>query len=178
MRHRNVPLMALLAVQVVVLAGCAHEVGNGASVDTGCGSQIATRSAYAPVPAASPTEVKLSAARPVRVHTYRIIANRYRIRACGSVILRQDVVLARRGEMVLREVREYYADDGTLIANKSEDVSDQLHASGRYMRSTTLPVPATAPVGRYRVVTKLLVKKPGDSRFVQLGRAATSFYVE
>jgi hypothetical protein len=156
--------------------GCAHDIDT--DNNAGCNGQTATRSPYTPLPTATPVDIKLSAARRVRVDIYRVVANRHRAHACGSVVLRHEVTLARRGAMVLREVREYYADDGTLIANNSEDVSEQLQASGRYARTTTLPIPAATPVGRYRVVTKLLVKKPGERRFVQLGRAATSFYVE
>lgn len=168
-------LVALLAAGI---SGCAHDPGMGYGSATGCEGQTASRSPYAPARAINRVDTNLSPAHSVRVQVYRVYANRYRIRACGSLALRYEVVLARRGEMVLREVREYYAEDGTLIANNSEDVSRQLPVSGRYTRSATLPIPAAAPLGRYRVVSKLLVKKPGDARFAQLGRAAISFYVE
>lgn len=170
----------LLALALLGISGCAHDphAGGGLTGDAGCDGQTASRTPYAPAPAAAQYDVYLSAARPVRVQVYRMHANRYRTRTCGHVELLHDLVLARRGEVVLREVREYYADDGTLIASNSEDVSRQLPTSGRYTRSTKLPIPAAAPPGRYRVVSKMLAKRPGDGRFVQLGRAATSFYVE
>lgn len=174
MRYRNL----LLTVLVAGISACAYDPPVDRATGSGCAGQMPVHSAYSPAPAAARMDVNLSPARPVRVQVYRLHAKPYRTRACGSVALRYELVLARQGEMVLREVREYYADDGTLVANNSEDVSEQLPASGRYTRLATLPVPAAAPVGRYRVVTKLLVKKPGDSRFIQLGRATTRFHVE
>lgn len=169
----------LLTSALLALAGCAHPPGAGEAATDDCQGRTSTRTPYAPAPGhAAPIDVDLSTARPARVQVYRVRASQRRAQACGSVGLRHEVVLARRGTMVLREVREYYADDGTLIASNSEDVSEQLPASGRYTRSTTLPIPAAAPLGRYRVVSKLLVRTAGDRRFVQLGRAATSFYVE
>lgn len=179
MRHRILPMPVLL---LLGLMGCAHDVDtrSGMGGSAGCEGQTVNRSPYGPAStsAVGRYDIHLSAAQPARVQVYRVRANRYRVQACGNVALVYEVVLARQGEVLLREVREYYADDGTLITSNSEDVSGQLRASGRYTRSTTLPIPAAAPVGRYRVVSKLLAKKRGDSRFVQLGRAATSFYVE
>lgn len=175
------PSLTVLGLLLLGLTACAHDRGNSGSSMTGgdgCDARTVSSSPYELAPAAARHEPVLSPGRPVRVQVYRMRANRYRTQACGNVALLYEVVLARQGAVVLREVREYYADDGTLIASKSEDVTDQLGASGRYTRATTLPIPAAAPVGRYRVVSKLLAKKRGNNQFVQLGRAATSFYVE
>lgn len=168
----------VIALLFVGAFGCSHDPGmnRGAADDTGCNGQTASHSSY--VPTAIQQQIDLPSARSVHVQSYRLHADRYRVRACGRITLFYEVVLARQGEAVLREVREYYADDGTLIASSSEDVSRQLPTSGRYTRSTILPIPAAAPAGRYRVVSRLLVKKSRAARFVQLARAATTFYIE
>ena len=79
--------------------------------------------------------------------------------------------------MEFEEIREFYAGDGTLIATKREIMSKQLSASGYYVATVPLPIPRLAPMGKYTVVSKLMVRTAGDRQGTLLAKASAGFRV-
>ena len=79
---------------------------------------------------------------------------------------------------MLNEMREFYAEDGTLIATSTQDISEQVKKSGAYIATTPLPIPKSAPPGKYKIVNKLLFERRGDRRApVPIARAEGFFYI-
>jgi len=114
------------------------------------------------------------------VRLYRMRVDPREIKPCHDLTLRQEIYLQRATgfNMTLEEVREFYASNGTLITSKTEVLSDQLRTTGYYFGETPLPIPQHAPPGKYRVVSKLVMKtKSAKSRPVLLARTSTSFQV-
>jgi hypothetical protein len=77
----------------------------------------------------------------------------------------------------LKEVREFYTADGALIAAKTESITDQLRTSGFYSGNALLPIPEKAPPGKYRLVSKLMLKKKNSSRATLLAKTSVNFQV-
>ena len=114
------------------------------------------------------------------VRLYKMRVDPREIKPCHDLTLRQEIYLQRATgfNMTLEEVREFYASNGALITSKTETLSDQLRTSGYYFGETPLPIPQHAPPGKYRVVSKLLMKmKNRNSRTVLLARTSASFQV-
>lgn len=114
----------------------------------------------------------------VVVRDYRLRVAREAVAPCGQLQLRKEVALVRapKGALVLKEVREFYAEDGTLIVRAIEDVSAQLSDTGAYGGGLSLPIPARAPAGDYRIVNKLLWEG-GKGKPVLLSEAVVKFRV-
>jgi hypothetical protein len=99
---------------------------------------------------------------------------------CTSLTLYKDVVIQRSddADVNLSEVREFYAEDGTLITSSTQDLSDQIKRSGTYVATTPLPVPKSAPPGKYKIVSKLLYERRGSGRSPLLvARTEGFFYI-
>jgi len=100
--------------------------------------------------------------------------------ACASITLYKDVTIQRSlsGDVILNEIREFYAEDGTLITSNTQDVTAQVRTSGYYLASTPLPIPRAAPHGKYKIVSKLLYERRGSNRpAVQIARGEGYFYI-
>ena len=114
------------------------------------------------------------------VRLYKMHVDQPRIKPCHNLTIRKEVYLQRTAgtTMVLEEVREFYTAHGALIASKTEILSDQLRTSGYYLGDTPLPIPQNAPPGKYRIVSKLVMKtKSKKTRSVMLARTSASFQV-
>jgi hypothetical protein len=114
------------------------------------------------------------------VSTYKITFNPGFTKPCTTLTLHKDVFILRSDEatVVLNEVREFYAEDGTLIATTAQDISTQVKRSGAYIATTPLPIPKSAPPGKYKIVNKLLFERRGDRRLpVTLARSEGFFYI-
>ncbi|MGE5241837.1 MAG: hypothetical protein ACM3NI_09345 [Bacteroidota bacterium] len=114
------------------------------------------------------------------VRLYKMHVDQPRIKPCHNLTIRKEVYLQRTTgtTMVLEEVREFYTAHGDLIASKTEILSDQLRTSGYYLGDTPLPIPQNAPPGKYRIVSKLVMKTKGKkTRSVMLARTSARFQV-
>jgi hypothetical protein len=114
------------------------------------------------------------------VTTYKLSFKPRFTKPCTSLDLLKDVTVQRSVEtaVVLNEIREFYAEDGTLIASNSQDISAQVNRSGVYVATTPLPIPKAAPPGKYKIVSKLMYERRGNNRpAVQLARAEGFFYI-
>lgn len=176
---RIAPFMTLLAM---LLGGCA-------SMDNfSCDMHEQSARAAKPVTTYTPAEPKPNAAAPytlpagsnAQVSTYKLTFRPGFTKPCTSITLRKDVVIQRSGDaqVVLNEIREFYAEDGTLITTATQDVSAQIKKSGAYIAVTPLPIPKSAPPGKYKIVNKLMFERRGDRRpAVLIARAEGFFYI-
>ena len=122
----------------------------------------------------------LPAGSIAQVPTYKIRFKPGFTKPCTTLTLHKDVIIQRSDEatVTLNEIREFYAEDGTLIATSSQDVSEQVKKSGAYIATTPLPIPKSAPPGKYKIVNKLLFERRGDRRApVPIARAEGFFYI-
>jgi len=122
----------------------------------------------------------LPAGSVAQVPVYKIRFKPSYTKPCSTLTLLKDVVIQRSDEanVVLSEIREFYAEDGTLIATSTQDISEQAKQSGTYVATTPLPIPKSAPPGKYKIVNKLLFERQGDRRApVSIARAEGFFYI-
>lgn len=115
----------------------------------------------------------------VVVRLYKINIDPGKTQPCHHLTIHKEIYLQRKAKskIELEEVREFYTAKGVLIATKTESVGDQLQTTGYYFGDTLLPVPQNAPAGRYRVVSKLVLKTADKSKNILLSRTSASFQV-
>ena len=122
----------------------------------------------------------LPAGSIAQVPTYKLTFKPGFTKPCSTLTLHKAVLIQRSDEatVVLNEIREFYTEDGTLITTSTQDISEQVRKSGVYSATTPLPIPKTAPPGKYKIVNKLLFERRGDRRApVQIARAEEFFYI-
>ena len=115
-----------------------------------------------------------------QVSTYKLSFRPPYTTTCHTIALHKDVVIQRSSDadVILTEIREFYADDGSLITTSSEDITDQVKRSGNYVATTPLPIPKAAPPGKYRIVNKLVFDRRGKGRApVPIARGEGYFYI-
>ena len=115
----------------------------------------------------------------VAVRSYKMHIDPPRITPCRHLTIHKEMHLQRniRANQVLEEVREFYADSGALIATKTETVGGQLRASGYYTGAALLPIPENAPMGKYRIVSKIVLRMKNKSTATVLAKTSISFEV-
>jgi len=99
---------------------------------------------------------------------------------CTTLTLHKDVIIERSDEagVILTEIREFYAENGTLITTATQDISNQVKKSGTYVATTQLPIPKSAPPGKYKIVSKLMYERHGNRRApMPISRAEGNFYI-
>jgi hypothetical protein len=113
------------------------------------------------------------------VRQYKMRVDPPAIKSCHHLTIHKDIYLQRKLDrsLVLEEVREFYTADGALIAAKTESIADQLRTSGFYSGNALLPIPEKAPPGKYRLVSKLMLKKKNSSRATLLAKTSVNFQV-
>lgn len=113
------------------------------------------------------------------VRLYRIHLDPPRVKPCRHLTIRKEIYLQQSARLnrTLEEVREIYTSDGTLIATKTESIGDRLRTSGYYTGETLLPIPENAPLGKYRIVSKLVLKTKKKSQAIVLTKTSASFQV-
>ncbi|OGI44750.1 MAG: hypothetical protein A2150_01595 [Candidatus Muproteobacteria bacterium RBG_16_64_11] len=139
----------------------------------------------APKPADTRLDPRAKPERPLpkgvvaQVAVYKMAFDGDKIKPCSDLSIRKEIVLQRiaQPDLVLREIREFYAQDGTLIATNAEDISTQLATSGVYQAATPLPIPRSAPPGKYRIVSRLLVETGTMKKPAQLAKVEGVFQV-
>lgn len=113
------------------------------------------------------------------VRLYRIHLDPPKVKPCRHLTIRKEIYLQQspRLNRTLEEVREIYTSDGALIATKTESVGDRLRTSGYYTGETLLPIPENAPLGKYRIVSKLVLKTKKKPQAIVLAKTSASFQV-
>lgn len=115
---------------------------------------------------------------PTLLRHYQSQATATRVSRCSNLLLSQEVVLERapgKGAL-LREIREFYAADGTLVARQRQDVTAQLQGPGTYRNAIALPIPANAPLGSYRIVSTLQLQAR-RAPLLTLGKSEVRFEI-
>ena len=137
------------------------------------------------VPADAKTDLRIKPSRPLpkgilaQVPVYKMAFDGDKIQPCSDLSIRKEIVLQRgdQPDLIFKEIREFYAQDGTLITTNAEDISDQISANGTYQTVTPLPVPRSAPPGKYRIVSRLTVEIKTGKKAQQLAKVEGIFYV-
>jgi len=114
-----------------------------------------------------------------QVPVYKMAFDGDKIKPCSDLSIHKEIVLRRsdRPDLIFKETREFYAQDGTLIATNAEDISEQLTTSDTYQTVTPLPVPRSAPPGKYRIVSRLTVETKAGKNLLPLAKVEGVFYV-
>lgn len=131
-------------------------------------------------PQGSAAPRSLPAGSVAQAPVYKITFKPGYTKPCTTLTLHKDVVIERSDEasVILTEIREFYAEDGTLIATSAQDISTQVSKGGTYVATTPLPIPKSAPPGKYKIVNKLMYERRGDRRApVSIARAEGFFYI-
>lgn len=110
---------------------------------------------------------------------YKISLSDDRTQVCTHVHIRKDLYLERSSSkaLVFEQIREFYTDSGRLIATKRENVTAEFARSGYFIAAVLLPIPKAAPPGKYRIVSKLVVRARAGAREQLLARATARFTV-
>lgn len=122
---------------------------------------------------------QLPRGKSAAVRLYKMQLDPPAIKTCNQLVIHKEIYLQRTADkkLVLEEVREFYTGDGTLIATKTESIGDQLRTTGYYTGNTPLPIPENAPSGKYRIVSKLVLKRKNKSQSELLAKTSASFQV-
>ncbi len=170
-------LVPLIAV-ILVLSGCVTapedecqvQAANARKLDLTTHYHLAAPTlTFGPLPRGALAEATL----------YRISINEKQVRPCQNIMIHKELYLRRNRQpnLIFKETREFYAEDGTLIATNTEDLSNQHRGSGLYASQTPLPIPRTAPPGNYLIVSKLALQRRGDWHNFLLGRTEVTFRI-
>jgi hypothetical protein len=113
------------------------------------------------------------------VPLYKLQLDADTISPCNHLAIHKELYLQRsaKGGAEFEEIREFYSGDGTLIASKRETVSKQLNVSGYYVATVPLPIPKLAPMGKYLIVSKLVVRTTKNRQGTVLAKASVGFQV-
>jgi hypothetical protein len=180
---RRVP--ALLAVLSLLASGCVS-VPRDACVqfdESGKNGDYSTKYSYSDRDSetAAANFKGLPRGRSAYVRLYTMYLAPPRINPCGYLTIHKNlyIQLHTKTRPVLEEVRQFYTAGGTLIATRTESVGDQLSATGYYIGDTSLPIPPNAPLGKYRIVSKLVLKTKykNKQKVTVLGKTSAGFEI-
>jgi hypothetical protein len=174
-----------LLYRAVVLSGCLFWLSGCAGLsDYACtlqesraqASDLSTHYRYSAPPEGGG---QLPRGTPVKATHYTVAFNVERIEPCTTLSIIKELTLLRGADsdILIKETREFYAEDGTLITSHSEDLTSQLGTSGHYTAVTPLPIPRAAPAGRYLIISRLTMERKGDKRTQLLSAAEASFRI-
>lgn len=177
-----IPQAVVITALMALLQACATVDDFGCDVHEQNARTTKSITTYRPAPArpnAAPV-YSLPAGSVPQVTTYKLTFRPGFTKPCTTVTLHKDVVIQRSDEaqVVLNEIREFYAEDGTLITSATQDVTGQVTKSGSYTATTPLPIPKIAPPGKYKIVSKLMFERRGERKPASLvARAEGFFYI-
>jgi len=170
-----------LPILLSLLAGCAT------TNDFGCDAHESRMRDTKPVTTYQTVKPKPGQAAPrtlpagslPQVPTYTLSFKPGFTKPCTTITLNKDVVILKSddNDVSLSEIREFYAEDGTLITSATQNINDQVKRSGIYLATTPLPIPRNAPPGKYKIVSKLQAERRGDRRPIPVARAEGFFYI-
>lgn len=173
---------SIILVALLLLAGCAgleERACEQREIENRNVKPITTYRLAAPPPGQAQPR-NLPAGSVPLVSTYKLSFRPGFTKPCSGTVLYKDVVIQRGpgDDLVLNEIREFYAEDGTLITSNSQDVTAQIKQSGYYAATTPLPIPKKAPPGKYRIVSRLMYERHGSGRpAIQIARGEAALYI-
>lgn len=169
----------VLATSVLALVGCAATAPKEnlcADYDSRV-RNMRTTTTYAR------TDEPVSATRKigtsVRVTDFHLSSRVNTVRPCQVLVLNKQLVLHARNpaKLPITEVREFYAENGTLITTRSDNLRGQFPTAGQYKGEAAIPIPPGAPAGKYRILVRLTSDGAGGRKGVNLATAETSFVI-
>ncbi len=170
--------VVLVSVSLIGLSGCAglSEYACTLQESRAQSADLGTHYRYNAPPEGS---AQLPRGTSARATHYTVSLNVVRIEPCTtlSIIKELNLLRASDGDILIKETREFYAEDGTLITSLTEDLTSQLNRSGMYTAVTPLPIPRSAPAGRYRIVSRLSLERGRGGRAQLLSAAEASFSI-
>ena len=177
---RIFPLILLLIA--LLLGGCAGLQQNSCEAHEERTRGVKPVTTYlAVIPATGQTVPRNLPAGSVPIVTvYKLSFKPGYTKPCTTLTLHKDVIIQRSAgdDTVLNEIREFYAEDGSLITSSAQDVTAQIKNSGHYNAATPLPIPKTAPPGKYKIVSRLMYERRANSRpAIQIARNEGFFYI-
>ncbi len=178
--YRLLTLLVLLLT--ASLGGCAYlsEFSCDMHENQTRGTKPVTTYALSEVKSDEATARTLATGNIAQAPVYKLTFKPGFTKPCTTLVLHKDVVIQRSDEsnVTLNEIREFYAEDGTLIATSTQDISEQVRKSGTYVATTPLPIPKSAPPGKYKIVNRLMFERHGDRRApVPIARVEGAFYI-
>jgi hypothetical protein len=172
---------ALLAIAVIFLGGCStvQNISCDMHETRTRGVKPFTQYHYQEPKPGQVAARNLPAGSTVQAPTYKMEFKPRYGRPCTTLTVQKEVIVLRSPDDVfLTELREVYAEDGTLITTHIQDISDQVKKSGNYVATTPLPIPKGAPDGKYRVVSKLMQERRAERKpAIPIARAEGYFYI-
>jgi hypothetical protein len=177
---RSVGRTALVGTAALMASGCAALTDYGCRLHETRVQTLDQSTHYRRLSSSSQTDGRpLTRTYPAQAPIYRLTLTSEKVPPCTMLSVRKEVVLARLNDrsLIFKETREFYAEDGTLITTLIEDVSAQLKESGTYRASFPLPIPRTAPAGKYRIVSRLTLERAGERRMLPLAQAEARFQI-
>ena len=170
--------VVLVSVSLMGVSGCAglSEYACTLQESRAQSTDLATQYRYTAAPEGNGQLPRGTSARATH---YTVSLNVVRIEPCTTLSIIKEVGLLRAsdGDIIIKETREFYAEDGTLITSLTEDLTSQLSRSGVYTAVTPLPIPRSAPAGRYRIVSRLSMERGRGGRVHLLSAAEASFSI-
>ncbi len=113
----------------------------------------------------------------VRVLRYQISVHPREAPPCSSLILTKTLALRRGpGPLQIVEIRSFYRH-GRLVATHRARIGHELPDSGVYTARLTLPIPAQAPPGHYKMVSLLYARWGAGGSPTLIARTRTRFAV-
>lgn len=166
-------VLPLSILATLALTGCSTL----APLDTHCRAREAPSLPYSSMSRTARTD-NLPDGTLVSAHRYQLRPQQFQVMPCDNLLIVKELHARTAPGRYFRlsEVREFYADDGSLIAQAKEDVSRQITRSGMYRGVLALPIPGDTPAGIYRMVGKLFVDNLGETPIL-LNETETEFEV-
>lgn len=123
---------------------------------------------------------KTTKSKRPQAQRYHVDAMHDSVNSCSALLVQKELKLALPEVKKLRlvEINDYYTAKGKHIARFKQDISHQLTSSGYYLASDSLPVPADAAKGKYRIRSTLTLEKPGHKKAIRLARSQTYFSIK
>jgi hypothetical protein len=126
-----------------------------------------------------PVSVAGKSGRLVSVTDFHLSSKESTVRPCQVLVLNKQLVLHAQNpaKLPITEVREFYAENGTLITTRSDSLRGQFPTAGQYKGEAAIPIPPGAPAGKYRVLVRLTSDGAGGRKGVNLATAETRFVI-
>lgn len=170
-----------LSVLLLLLTSCASLSKRGCDMQESHARTADLSTHYLPSTpqAGQNSDGPLSKGVPVKVMHYAVGFNVTQIEPCTTLSVIKKLTMQRSADtdISIKETREFYAEDGTLITSLTEDITAQFLKSGAYAAITPLPIPRAAPAGKYLIVSKLTLERAGEKRPLLLSTARASFRI-
>ncbi|HEX9626754.1 MAG TPA: hypothetical protein VGA00_07445 [Acidiferrobacterales bacterium] len=177
---RTASRLTLLAAAALATGGCAALTDYGCKLHATRVETLDQSTHYRRVSSSSQTDGRpLTRSFPAQAPIYRLTLTSEKVPPCTMLSVKKELVLARLNDrsLIFKETRAFYAEDGTLITTLVEDLSAQLVDSGTYRATFPLPIPRTAPAGKYRIVSRLTLERAGERRMLPLAQAEVRFQI-